>query len=389
MQSKFLRLKIFSVIATVTLLSLTLLATLTDARPVRSLVVSNVEELYLAVDDSANAGAAVVLAAGTYTLSANKPDGSPRTNAGRIELQADMSLTGVVGDRGAVVIDAAGLPIASFNLPGIIVGIVRVGRGFNTVEWLTINGVGGSVGSIDATLLSPERSVVRIAHVKSTGSSRAVDIRNFMMPDRILDAELIDNEFYGGFEGIRILNANTSTRAVITVKMNGNYLHDNEHGCIIENTRTSFGHIEVRSYGDLMTGNGTGCLIGSGFIAGAQTANSNYTLFEAHGSRFIDNTGPVFRWPGGIVAAGGMSGVANAASNNLLDIKLVGCKLYGNPGADLKVRGAFFTGVANLLAGTNNLVSVELVGASKFTAIDAADSEPFELAATNRVEIVE
>lgn len=353
-----------------------------------ALIVSNIEALYSAVDDPNNANTTILIEPGTYTLSATMPDGSPRLNAGRIELQENMSLVGVVGDRNAVVIDGSGLPASSFNLPALIVGVVRVGRGFNAIEWLTINGVAGSVGSIDATLLSPERSVVRVAHVKSTGSSRAVDIRNFMMPDRILEAELADNEFYGGFEGIRILNANTSPGAVITVKMNGNYLHDNEHGCIIENTRTSFGHIEVRSYGDLMTRNGTGCLIGSGFIAGAQVANSNYTLFEAHGSRIIDNTGPVFRWPGGIVAAGGMSGIANGASNNQLDIKLYGCKIYGNQAADLKVRGAFFTGATNLLAGTNNLVSVELRGISKFIEIDAANSEPFEPAGTNRVEIL-
>src|SRR5215472_12705635 len=45
--------------------------------------VSNVEELYSAVNDSANAGAAIVLSSGIYMLSALDPNGVPRPKGGR------------------------------------------------------------------------------------------------------------------------------------------------------------------------------------------------------------------------------------------------------------------------------------------------------------------
>src|SRR5262245_51276586 len=100
--------------------------------------VADVEQLYDAVNDSANEGAAIVLAAGTYILTANNPAGVARPNGGRLELRQDMSLYGVAGDRAAVVIDAGGLPASSFTfgLPaGQRTGVIRTGRGTNTIEW--------------------------------------------------------------------------------------------------------------------------------------------------------------------------------------------------------------------------------------------------------------
>src|SRR5262249_22109115 len=76
--------------------------------------VSNVEELYTAVNNPANAGATLVLAPGTYWLSATDPNNVPRPNGGRIEFQTDMSIMGVEGDRSLVVINASGLPASSF-----------------------------------------------------------------------------------------------------------------------------------------------------------------------------------------------------------------------------------------------------------------------------------
>jgi hypothetical protein len=70
------------------------------------ITVSNVEDLYNAVNNPANAGTALILARGLYRLSANDPDGAPRPLGGRLELQPDMSLQGVEGDRSAVVISA-------------------------------------------------------------------------------------------------------------------------------------------------------------------------------------------------------------------------------------------------------------------------------------------
>src|SRR3954454_19450026 len=75
-----------------------------------AIIVANIEELYTAVNDPQNAGSEIDIAPGVYMLSVNDPMGAPRPNGGRLQLQQDMSLLGVVGDRGAVTIDANDLP---------------------------------------------------------------------------------------------------------------------------------------------------------------------------------------------------------------------------------------------------------------------------------------
>ena len=105
-----------------------------------SVYVTNVEQLYAAVNDPANAGAAILLSPGNYLLSSTNGAGSARPNGGRLEFQRDMSLYGVTGDRGAVVIDASALPASAFNVSFGRTGPIRIGRGNNAVEWLTIVG---------------------------------------------------------------------------------------------------------------------------------------------------------------------------------------------------------------------------------------------------------
>src|SRR5512138_2489953 len=102
-----------------------------------TLYVSDVEQLYTAVNDAANAGATIILSPGTYVLSATKA-GATRPNGGRIELQRDMSLYGVTGNRNAVVIDGRPLLAASVSVSFGRTGPVRIGRGSNTLEWLTV-----------------------------------------------------------------------------------------------------------------------------------------------------------------------------------------------------------------------------------------------------------
>ncbi|MGD9627802.1 MAG: hypothetical protein AB7V18_01000 [Pyrinomonadaceae bacterium] len=94
-----------------------------------SVYVSNVEELYTAVNDPLNVGAKVTLAPGVYSLSRFTALNVERPNRGRLELQKDMSLIGVVGDRSAVVIDASLLPQASYQGGGPpLTGAIRLGR---------------------------------------------------------------------------------------------------------------------------------------------------------------------------------------------------------------------------------------------------------------------
>jgi hypothetical protein len=126
--------------------------------------VTTVDELYAAVNSEANAGATVVLAPGVYVLSANDATGQQRTNLGRLDLQFDMSLRGVVGDRTQVLIDANGrdesgnrlLPASSFAFTVGRTGIIRTGRGKNTIEWLTIAGNPLAAASISTNLVETD-----------------------------------------------------------------------------------------------------------------------------------------------------------------------------------------------------------------------------------------
>ena len=116
---------------------------ISEAVAAQTITVSNVDELYNAVNDPGNAGITIVLAPGTYMLSVTGANNVPRPKGGRIELQPDMSLRGVEGTMNAVVISAFNLPASSF--PQIVNGVqtgpnaaVRMGLGRNTLEWLTV-----------------------------------------------------------------------------------------------------------------------------------------------------------------------------------------------------------------------------------------------------------
>jgi hypothetical protein len=70
--------------------------------PRRLVDVSDVGQLYAAVNDVSNEGSHIVLAPGDYVLDASYPNG------GRLELQRDMDLQGQPGHPEMVVIDASG-----------------------------------------------------------------------------------------------------------------------------------------------------------------------------------------------------------------------------------------------------------------------------------------
>src|SRR5215831_11961107 len=79
-----------------------------NSKSLRRVEVSNVDELYSAVNDPDNASTILLLEAGTYVLNAAYPNG------GRLELQPDMLLQGQPGNRDEVIIDASLLPGTSF-----------------------------------------------------------------------------------------------------------------------------------------------------------------------------------------------------------------------------------------------------------------------------------
>jgi hypothetical protein len=360
--------------------------------------VADVEHLYAAVNDTAYAGTTLLLAPGTYVLSAKDASGGGRPNGGRLDLQQNMSLAGVAGDRAAVIIDAAALPASSFVAPFGRTGVIRTGRGNNAVEWLTIAGNDTAAAGVETDLVSSPETQIRVAHVVFGDNARGVDVRNIgaAMAGRRIHAEIVDGEFFRGVEGIRVANFAGADRGDISVVMSGNRSYQNILGCILENNRSSFATIHVRSSGDRFEDNGLGCQIGSGFAASAGVANSNSTVFEGHGTQFVNNTrttffnntGPTFTEFGGLLVVGGDAVVSSATtSSNTAIVRLWGCKVAENRNIDFQAFGAR-SGDPSRIAGINNHATIELHGVSKHIDVVGVDSWPVDPSGSNTVTII-
>jgi hypothetical protein len=98
---------------------------------------------------------------------------------------------------------------------------------------------------------------------------------------------------------------------------------------------------------------------------------------------------PIVYIPCGIYTFGGIStSVAgnNKSSDNTLKINFWGCDISGNNSPDINAFGAFCQPQA-LLAGTDNLVEIQLNGNSANATVVATPSIPAEPAGTNIVNI--
>jgi hypothetical protein len=373
----------------------------------KKIYVANLDELYTAVNDPQNEAANVILAPGTYLLNANYPNG------GRLELLKDMTLQGQPGRPDAVVIDESSLPASSFSSPTARIGGIRLGKGKNALEWLTVKGgaVSANPFAVIAVDLPSSETTIDISHVKieGNGSNIGIDIRNRLpeMAGRKITAFLEHNEItslvnFFGF-GIVVMNANNASEAYINLNMKENYIHGNKVGILVGNNaigRTVINSkIDILSHADRFEGNGV-ALDPSGGVSQAATAfaNNNSVGMRLYGST-IRNNNPLplpaalqpvnGATPGGIYAAGGYSSTAgangyNKTSNNKLLIELHGCEVSNNNGIDIYAYGAWCQ-PASLLAGTGNIVEISLFGISTNATVDAIPSFPFEPAGTNQV----
>jgi len=137
---------------------------------------------------------------------------------------------------------------------------------------------------------------------------------------------------------VYVPNIAGADRGNIAAVMSGNRSYINIQGCAVENNVASFATITVRSNGTRFEDNGIGCQIGGGFVGrAAGAANSNTTVFEAHGSdfsnntrmQFFNNTGPIFTEFGGLLVAGGHTlAYANATSDNSVIVRLWGFGIW-------------------------------------------------------------
>jgi hypothetical protein len=356
--------------------------------------VSDVESLYAAVNDAGNAGKTIVAERGVYRLTRLNPLGVERPNGGRLELQEDMSLSGVNGHPGRVVIDSSDPANGpSFELgPGINAGTIRMGRGRQTVESLTVIGGTKSAGGIQTDLVGGPPTL-RIAHVVCKGSVRGIDVRN-LGPEgagRVLTVELDDNEVTGNVagtgQGLRFVNT-ASDGASIVASLKRNLSHANKTGFLAANQGSNGASVTIDSHNDRFDDNGIGGVILGGVQgAAASVANDNVVNLTMHAGSIARNDG-VPQTPdafsGGLNVVGGAGTAPGSTSRNTVKVSIVGLKFSDNLNTDVKAWGAKAAGGP---AGTRNTAAVELQGVSAQAVTAKDDSEPDEPAGTNRATI--
>ena len=362
--------------------------------------VDNVEALYDAVNDPVNVGATIELAPGTYILTVNDPQDTPRPNRGRLDLQEDMSLIGVKGDRSAVVIDAFNLPASSYTgRPGPHAA-VRLGRGSNSLEWLTVRDAVNGQANIDSGLIFPGTAYVRIAHVASSGSARGLNVLNFgpAASNETIEADIEDCDFFnntvGLSEGLRLGNFQGAVGATVNARMVGNRAWGQQQGRLIVNNRAINSTVNVFSAGNRFFDNGAGTIIAGGLSSNATPANGNTINFEAHGDHFTDNNGPTVLDIGGLIVLGGENiSIPYGTNNNTVNVELWGCRMGGNNTYDLLGIGARSDPESIGSPGINNHVTIAIRGEGtgtkgKWQPVEAFfDALPWDPADNNSVTV--
>ena len=363
----------------------------------KKIYVSDLSQLYAAINNAENVGTTIVLAAGTYLLNPGYP------NAGRLELLENMQLQGQPGHPEQVIIDASALPGTSFvppnNFPAARTGAIRMGRGSNAVEWLTVKGNASmqAISVIETDLIWTGVSQIRVSHCVVTGGRFGIEVRNVGVAGigRILEAELANNEVFENMVqqgvGILIQNANGASGGIIRASLNGNYIHGNKVGLrsynVSPGTNTiNSASISIESNADRIEENGLGIVLAGAISEGAGIAKSNSVAFEAHGTTIKNSIGALppetFNPSCGIFVMGGFRFSTGETSNNHVTMKLWGCTISGNQGAaDIYAYGAISQTAGP--AGTNNTVQIQLNGVSKKATDISTGSSPMEPAGTN------
>jgi hypothetical protein len=347
--------------------------------------VSNVAELYGAVNDPANAGNRIVMAPGTYALDATQ------ANSGRLEFQQDMEVVGQNGDASAVVIDALNLPPESFQVDFGNTGPIRMGRGSNALEWVTLQNTSlPAPAAVETDLLGEGATIVRVAHIIAQGNQAGIDFRN-TVNGRVLRGVAEDNVLRdntaGNGAGIRVLNTGGVSGATVWATLRGNQLYGNLRGLVSINNNSSGNTVLIESRENHFTNNIAGCELQAGTSKGG-LANSNVSVFDAVNDVISDNDGVSDHPPpGGLLAFGADSTVApDLTSDNLLQIALTNVRFSGNhPESDVVAFGAHGNG--GVFPGTNNHVELLLKGVSRRAALTVVDSDPPDPNGTNTVVI--
>jgi hypothetical protein len=331
--------------------------------------VATVEELYAAVNNPANAGNQIVLAPGFYMLSVTGAGGAARPNGGRLELQENMALRGAAGNREAVIIDAVNLPASSYTTPIANTGVIRAGKGANSIEWLTVRNASSGGAGVIVHLSGAGSAYVRVAHIASYNNPRGIDVRNvaaatgtYALELEIVDNELYDNTRIATGQGIRIINTGGGSGASILASLSGNRSYRNIFGFFAENIGSSNNsNITIFSSGDRFYENGAGAVVGGAL---GVSGNGNTTNFTAVGTVIENNNGGAFFVDrGGLISFGGENTTnPNGMQNNTANVVLRNCRLSNNQLGDLQVFGARSTPATVGSPGMGNFAKVRLYG---------------------------
>lgn len=370
-------------------------------QPSKKIYVGTIDQLYAVINNDQNEGSTIILAPGIYILNPNYPNG------GRLELRHDMSLVGQPGHSEAVIIDASGLPLSSILSSQGRTGIVRVGDGSNSIEWLTLQNDPSHTAIralIQTDVVTTQVARIRIAHCIIKGSSIGINIINRFGPanGRIVEADIEDNEMMDNTvplfgAGMQIQNSNGVKDAVIRATLNRNNFHDNRAGMLVFNASSQNSSIEVKSYDDKVERNGLGILFNGGFIESADNPTlNNKVKYDAFATAIRNNAGvpaPPFVLPaGGVFGAGGEAfppfGLPGTAHHNKLEISFHGCRIEDNIGtAQIMAFGGHSFHPLSTPVGTYNATEVYLDGLSKDVTVNPMPSFPIEAAGTNTVTV--
>lgn len=368
--------------------------------------ISTVEQLYAAVNNPANAGAELELKPGTYVLTDMGPDGQPRPNGGRLELQKNMSLRGKPGDRTAVTIDAYHLPASSFpnSVNGVNLGpnaAVRLGRGRNTLAWLTVRDARAAQANIDSGLqpLDPDPAWVRLEHVASAGSVRGANLLNFgpLSSGQVLLAEVLDSHFHDNelnlSEGIRIGNFQGATNARVYARMVGNASWGQKQGRLIVNNRAINSQVHVLSVNNAFFDNGAGTIVIGALSSNNTRADGNLINLVSHNDTFTGNVGETEFDRGGLIALGVEDiSESGGGSGNEVNITLSAARFGDNQVMDLGGIGARALSAATIGNNLDNRVTIRLKEGnsrhSRERVESFADSVPSTPGLGNKVTVI-
>jgi hypothetical protein len=376
----------------------------------KKVYVKNITELYDAMKEPTNEGAAIVLAPGTYLLSPTYPNGDPAPNRGRLDLLKDMSLVGYPGHPGSVIIDASALPRSSVeiqtSLGTLRTGAIRVGNGVNSIEWMTLQSDGKNEeirSMIQTDIVATPVARLRIAHSIVQGAGIGINLinRDPESNGRIVEAEIEDNvirnnNLLSNGTGIR-LQSQAANDGTIKAVLKQNYLHGNQEGIVGVNAICRNHAIHIESFNDKIENNGIGLLLHGGFTTRATNPSENNSVFfSAFSTGIRSNLGtPQSRiiWPnpGGVYAAAAILNVAatqGIVNNNRVEARFTACRLDGNAGpGPINAYGAYAPFAVSPPAGFNNTCNIYLKGISANAIVNTVQSFPAEPAGTNTVTV--